>query len=102
MKTSRGDEEPGYENARPAHSPGRSGGPSGVAHPALELLREAGRIAAAARAHGAELIRPGAAVRDVCAAVEDEIRRRGGGLAFPAQSSRNAIAAHYCPSPDDP
>jgi methionyl aminopeptidase len=72
-----------------------------VPHPALELLREAGRIAAAARAHGAALVRPGASLRDVCAAVEDEIRRRGGGLAFPVQSSRNAIAAHYCPSPED-
>jgi methionyl aminopeptidase len=34
--------------------------------------------------------------------VEDEIRRRGGGLAFPVQTSRNAVAAHYCPAPDDP
>ena len=32
----------------------------------------------------------------MCEAVEDEITRRGGGLAFPAQSSRNEIAAHYC------
>ena len=40
-------------------------------------------------------------MRDVCEAVEDAIRRRGGGLAFPVQSSRNAIAAHYCPSPED-
>jgi methionyl aminopeptidase len=40
-------------------------------------------------------------VRDVCESVEDAILRRGGGLAFPVQSSRNAIAAHYCPSPED-
>ena len=26
----------------------------------------------------------------------------GGGLAFPVQSSRNHMAAHYCPWPDDP
>jgi methionyl aminopeptidase len=44
---------------------------------------------------------PGASVREVCEAVEDEIRRRGGGLAFPAQSSRNDVAAHDCPAPDD-
>jgi len=69
---------------------------------ALPSLREAGRIAAAARDHGARLIRPGVRVRDVCAAVEEQILSRGGGLAFPTQSSRNSIAAHYCPGPDDP
>jgi methionyl aminopeptidase len=68
---------------------------------ALAVLREAGRVAAAARDMGARLIVPGAALREVCEAVEDEIRRRGGALAFPAQTSRNQIAAHYCPSPED-
>jgi methionyl aminopeptidase len=58
-------------------------------------------VAAVAREKGARLIVPGAALRDVCEAVEDEITRRGGGLAFPAQSSRNEIAAHYCASPED-
>ncbi len=67
----------------------------------LAVLREAGRVAAAARDMGARLIVPGAALREVCEAVEDEIRRRGGALAFPAQTSRNQIAAHYCPSPED-
>ena len=67
----------------------------------LELLRVAGRIAAEARREGEALVVAGARVRDVCAAVEDAIQRRGGGLAFPVQSSRNAIAAHYCPSPED-
>ena len=50
---------------------------------------------------GARRIVPGAMVREVCVAVEDEIQRLGGGLAFPVQSSRNHIAAHYCPSPED-
>ena len=67
----------------------------------LECLRAAGRIAAEARREGEALVVAGARVRDVCAAVEDAILRRGGGLAFPVQSSRNAIAAHYCPSPED-
>jgi methionyl aminopeptidase len=40
-------------------------------------------------------------VRDVCHAVEDEIRRRGGELAFPTQCSRNDVAAHDCPAPED-
>src|SRR5688572_923283 len=61
----------------------------------------AGRIAAEARREGQALVVAGARVRDVCEAVEDTIRRRGGALAFPVQSSRNAIAAHYCPSPED-
>jgi methionyl aminopeptidase len=61
----------------------------------------AGRIAAAARREGESLIVAGAGVRDVCERVEESIRRRGGALAFPVQSSRNAIAAHYCPSPED-
>jgi methionyl aminopeptidase len=50
---------------------------------------------------GAALIRPGASLREVCVAVEDEIEKRGAGPAFPAQTSRNEIAAHYCPGPED-
>jgi methionyl aminopeptidase len=79
--------------ARPAEPPS--------AH-ALACLREAGRIASAAREKGAALIRPGVSLREVCEAVEDEIGRRGGGPAFPAQTSRNQVAAHYCPGPEDP
>ena len=67
----------------------------------LEKLREAGRVAASARDHGAALIVVGARLRDVCEAVEDEIRRLGAEPAFPTQSSRNEVAAHYCPSPED-
>ena len=70
-------------------------------HHALEMLREAGRVAAAARELGARLIVKGARVRDVCDAVDVEIRRRGAQAAFPVQSSRNEIAAHYCPAPED-
>jgi methionyl aminopeptidase len=68
---------------------------------ALACLREAGRIASAARQIGAGLVRPGAKLREVCAAVEQEIVRRGGGPAFPAQTSRNQVAAHYCPGLDE-
>jgi methionyl aminopeptidase len=67
----------------------------------IDALRAAGRIAAEARREGESLVVAGATVREVCEAVEQAILRRGGGLAFPVQSSRNAIAAHYCPSPDD-
>jgi methionyl aminopeptidase len=72
-----------------------------IAPDVLEKLRRAGQIAAEAREMGARRIVAGAKVRDVCVAVEDQIHRLGGGLAFPVQSSRNQIAAHYCPSPED-
>jgi methionyl aminopeptidase len=67
----------------------------------LASLREAGRVAAAVRAAGAALIRPGASLLEVCSFVEDEIRRLGARHAFPVQSSRNELAAHYCASPED-
>jgi methionyl aminopeptidase len=44
---------------------------------------------------------PGASLLEVCREVEAEIVSRGGQLAFPAQTSRNEIAAHYCPGPGD-
>src|SRR5438876_12009018 len=67
----------------------------------LEKLKRAGRIAARAREAGARRIVAGARVREVCVAVEEQIERLGGSLAFPVQSSRNHVAAHYCPSPED-
>jgi methionyl aminopeptidase len=68
----------------------------------LASLRRAGRIAAQARDQGAARIVPGALLREVCEAVEEEIRRLGGSPAFPAQTSVNHVAAHYCPPPEDP
>lgn len=68
---------------------------------ALAALRQAGRIAAAARCFGAARIVPSAKLLEVCEAVEDYIKRRGGQPAFPTQSSRNEIAAHYCPAPGE-
>ncbi len=67
----------------------------------LEALREAGRIASAVREQAARRIVVGALVREVCQEADEDIVRRGGGAAFPTQSSRNEIAAHYCPSPTD-
>ncbi|MEZ5988247.1 MAG: type II methionyl aminopeptidase [Planctomycetota bacterium] len=66
-----------------------------------EGFREAGRIACAAREHARSLIRPGTLLKDVVEACEAKIRELGGQPAFPAQISRNHIAAHYCPPPDD-
>ncbi len=69
---------------------------------ALEKFREAGRIARQARELGISLIEPGVLLREVVEKVEDFIRQEGGGPAFPAQTSRNHIAAHYCSHPSDP
>ena len=69
---------------------------------AAEKFREAGRIARDARLLGASMICPGARLEDVMHAVEEYIRGEGAGPAFPAQTSRNHIAAHYCPRPGDP
>lgn len=66
-----------------------------------DKFREAGRIAGTAREFAKELIRPGTRMRDVVEACEAKIFDLGGKLAFPAQISKNNIAAHYCPAPDD-
>lgn len=67
----------------------------------LNKFRQAGRIASAARELGAKMIHAGTTIREVTEAVEAEIARLGAKPAFPAQSSRNEIAAHYCSSPED-
>ena len=68
---------------------------------ALENYRRAGRIASECRSWAIEHIRPGATIRSVLEGVESLIRERGAEPGFPAQSSRNHVAAHYCSSPED-
>ena len=68
---------------------------------ALYSFRRAGTIAAEARDWAFAHVEPGARMRDVLEGTESLIRERGGEPGFPAQSSRNAIAAHYCSAPDD-
>lgn len=67
----------------------------------LEKLRQSGRISATALAHGRKMIVPGTKLEDIQLAVEARIREMGGEPAFPAQTSRNNIAAHYCSPPGD-
>ena len=79
---------------------------SATTYPALESearekFREAGRIAREARELGISLIQPGASLREVIETVEAFIVSQGAGMAFPAQTSRNHCAAHYCPGPKD-
>ena len=70
--------------------------------PDLEKLRRSGFISATAREHGKKLIKPGARIESIAREVEQVILDMGGKPAFPAQLSRNHIAAHYCSPPDDP
>ncbi len=67
----------------------------------MECYRKAGRIAKECREWARENIRPGVTIRYVLETLETMMAERGGAPAFPAQSSRNSIAAHYCSSPDD-
>ena len=67
----------------------------------LETLREAGRIASDARNWAAETIKPGYLLRDLQEGVEAMIREAGALPPFPAQTSRNNVAAHFCSSPSD-
>ena len=68
---------------------------------ALECFRKAGRIASECREWAKLNIQPGVTIRHVLETVEDKIRERGAEPGFPAQSSRNSIAAHYCSGIDD-
>ncbi len=68
---------------------------------ALDCHRKAGRIAAECREWARENIRPGVTVRHILETIEEMIREKGAAPAFPAQSSRNHVAAHYCSAPDD-
>jgi methionyl aminopeptidase len=73
-----------------------------MAKPDLEKLRRSGRISAQAREAGRKMIVPGARLEDIAVAVEAIIRELGGKPAFPAQLSKNHIAAHYCSPIGDP
>lgn len=68
---------------------------------ALDCFRKAGRIASECREWARENIRPGVRIRHVLETIEERIRARGAEPGFPAQSSRNYVAAHYCSSPED-
>lgn len=47
------------------------------------------------------MVRPGVRLEDIARRAETVIREMGGQPAFPAQVSRNHIAAHYCSPPGD-
>lgn len=68
---------------------------------ALEKWRRAGRIAAECREWARENVRPGVRLAQILETVEGMMREQGAEPAFPAQTSRNHVAAHYCSPPDD-
>ena len=68
---------------------------------ALSCFRKAGKIASECREWAKVNVKPGVTIRSVLETVETMIRERGGEPGFPAQSSRNYVAAHYCSSPFD-
>ena len=67
----------------------------------IDAFREAGRISALARDWAARQIKPGVLLRQVQEGAEEQIRRAGAAPSFPAQTSRNDVAAHFCSAPDD-
>jgi methionyl aminopeptidase len=67
----------------------------------LDCTRRAGKIASRCRNWARENIKPEVRVRDILETVEGMIREAGAEPGFPAQSSRNCVAAHYCSPPDD-
>ncbi len=68
---------------------------------ALDCFRRAGRIASECREWAKTNIQAGVTIRSVLETIEDKIRERGAAPGFPAQSSRNFVAAHYCSHPED-
>jgi methionyl aminopeptidase len=67
----------------------------------MEKWRKAGKIAAECREWARAEVKPGIRIRHILETVEEMMRKEGAQPAFPAQSSRNHIAAHYCSPPDD-
>jgi methionyl aminopeptidase len=72
-----------------------------VLAPDLGALRQAGRVASAARVFGAAQVHAGRTLAAARSAVEAEIQRLGASLAFPAQIAVNETAAHFCPAATD-
>ena len=67
----------------------------------IEKWKRAGRIGAEAREYGKSLMKEGAALADIAEKIEAKVAQLGGMMAFPAQISRNYLAAHYCPDIED-
>ncbi len=67
----------------------------------LKKYRQAGKIASEVREWSKKLINPGAKALEVAESVEQRIKDKGAGIAFPCNVSLNDAAAHYTPSAKD-
>ena len=67
----------------------------------LELWKKAGKITSEAREYGKTLLKEGANLLEIANKIESLIEKKGGKIAFPVQLSKNNIAAHYTPLPND-
>jgi len=63
-----------------------------------EAYINAGRIAASARDHGADIVKSGASILDVVEKIEGKILENGASLSFPVNISINQVAAHFSPT----
>ncbi|MEM4601942.1 MAG: M24 family metallopeptidase, partial [Desulfurococcaceae archaeon] len=63
----------------------------------LKSLITAGKIAREAREYSQRLVKPGVKLLDLAVNIENYIKERGGGLAFPVNIGVNSVAAHYTP-----
>jgi methionyl aminopeptidase len=67
----------------------------------IENFLAAGKIISRVREATRSWIKPGMKLVDIAERIEEETRRAGGGIAFPANLSLNELAAHYTPTADD-
>ncbi|MCL7385395.1 MAG: type II methionyl aminopeptidase [Thaumarchaeota archaeon] len=67
----------------------------------LDLLIQAGRIAARVKERAYSLVKEGVRLIEICEAVETMIESEGGRPAFPCNVCVDEVAAHYSPLPND-
>ncbi|MCL7392227.1 MAG: type II methionyl aminopeptidase [Thaumarchaeota archaeon] len=67
----------------------------------LDLLIQAGRIAARVKERAYSLVKEGVRLIEICEAVETMIESEGGRSAFPCNVCVDEVAAHYSPLPND-
>lgn len=67
----------------------------------IEKYKSAGKIHQEAKKLARRLLHDGVKVLDIAEKIENMIKERGAGIAFPVNVSINDIAAHYTPDIDD-
>ncbi|MEM0147582.1 MAG: M24 family metallopeptidase, partial [Candidatus Micrarchaeaceae archaeon] len=66
-----------------------------------ELIKEVNSVSYAALMHAKELVKNGARIMDVAKSIEEFIKEKGYGFAFPVNISLDTEAAHDTPEIDD-